>query len=316
MIRKSIFTAIALLLGYQLLLPHLPRKFYQTSGQQRDNYLRAQRYVYDAPDNINVVLGSSRSLDLNEETLGPGFTKLTFPGSSIFTALEIIRRAGKHPHIMLIETNNVEWDADPDLLNDVFNPWLFRIRRYLSSFREQGRPSNFVVGITEACVRKTCKKVIFRGRDKPQMPVAQLKSEQASLLKQLIAIEATNVQRVPSAALLRDHANRLGEYVDQLLKQGSICVFYEMPCDSALIDSPQFSAQRRAVEARFPRGKYDWLAFTRDHNYETVDGIHLTEPEIDRLTQTVVDQLNAIIHDEGRRNLSAATLAKTTRPGP
>src|SRR3954469_3412648 len=166
MIKKSLITAALLLVVYHVLLPHLPRKFYQINGQQRENYLRAQRYIYDVPDGTNIILGSSMSLELNEEMLGPGYYKLTFPGGNTLTALEIIHRSGKHHPLVLIETNNIAPKADKQFLHDLFSPWLFQLRRYSPVFKEEGRPSNFVMGIVEACVRRTEQLRTGAGRSK------------------------------------------------------------------------------------------------------------------------------------------------------
>ena len=51
---------------------------------------------------------------------------------------------------------------------------------------------------------------------------------------------------------------------------------------------------RNAVEARFPKDKYHWLEFPRDHNYDTYDGLHVSQAEADRLAQALVRQVNQI----------------------
>src|SRR5205085_8036698 len=134
---------------------HLSRHFFKIFGQQRLNYQVAQRYVFDVPTDTNVVAGSSMAEKLDDELLGPSFCKLTLPGGSVFTSLEMISLAQKHPRIIFIETNVLSRDSDKDLLHDLFNPWMAVLRRRSNIFREEGRPSNFVAGFADACVQKS-----------------------------------------------------------------------------------------------------------------------------------------------------------------
>jgi hypothetical protein len=299
LIKKSLLIAIVMLVAYHFLLPHLSHKFYQINGSQRGNYLRAQRYLYDIPDKTNVIVGSSMSLELNDQTLGPSYFKLSLPGGSIQTALEIIRRSKKRPSVLLIETNNLEWDVDRGFVEDLFNPYLFELRRHSAIFREEGRPSNFVVGITEAIVRKACQFNAGPGEraelaKHADAPAARLSGQ---LFGKVMDINRETLQHTSPPALLAKNANRLGEVVDALANEGSKCVFFEMPFDDSLMDLPLPAATRKAVAARFPGDKYSWLRFARDHNYETVDGIHLVRPEADGVTKVFLQQVADVVQE-------------------
>ena len=309
MIKKSILTALVLLGTYHLLLPHLPRKFYQIPGQQRGNYLRAQRYIFDTPENINVIVGSSMALSLDDQILGPDYFKLTFPGGSITTALEIIRRSGKRPPVILIETNLPGKDKDEELLHDLFSPWLFQLRRHSDIFKEEGRPANFVGGIAEACVRKGSywASRIVLGKAQALQETRQPGVQPDLRLKMIRVHQDAWKGAIPAASLAR-HGDELANYVALLSREGCQCVFFEMPMDSTLIELPLPTAQRRAMKERFPEEKYRWLSFERDHNYETRDGIHLVEAEARRLTQAFVTQVNQVT----QREVEAASNARNS----
>jgi hypothetical protein len=92
-------------------------------------------------------------------------------------------------------------------------------------------------------------------------------------------------------------ANQLGDCVDALTRDGSICILYEMPIDSSLCGLPSPVAVRKAVETRFPKNEYHWLEFPHDHNYDTYDGLHVSQAEADRLAQALVRQVNQIINE-------------------
>jgi len=289
MIKKSILTALALLIAYHFLFPHLPRRYFQLSGQQRDNYFRAQRYAYELSSGTTLILGSSMSLRLNEQMLGPGYFKLALGGGSVFTGLEIIRLKGAHPPLVLIEVNQLGWDIDHELLHDLFSPWLSGLRNYSPIFKEEGRPANFVNGIVEAFVRKSCRwSARWSGRDKAESGSGVNPELFARLMRMYKEYFAT----APPG--LSDKAKKLGDYVDALTSSGSVCVLYEMPIDSSLANLNAPRAVREAAEARFPKNKYHWLEFTQDHRYQTSDGIHLTQSEADRITETMVHETSQI----------------------
>ena len=136
MIKKSLITAFVMLVAYHFLLPHIPHKFFQFLGQQRSNYVKVQRYVYDVPREKKVIVGSSIAETLNNEALGPDYYKLTLAGGSIFTSLEIVERSGKKPPVVLIETNIFERDRDKELLHDLFGAPFYQLdTRQLLSHR-------------------------------------------------------------------------------------------------------------------------------------------------------------------------------------
>ena len=296
MIKKSILAALVMLVAYHFLFPHIPRTYFQLSGAQRDNFFRAQRYLYEKPPNEKVILGSSLSLRLNGQTLGPDYFKLTFGGASVFNGLEIVRRANKHPAVVLIEINQVAWDEDKALLHDLFEPWRMKLRYYAPIFREEGRPANFVNGIGEALVHAACQ---WGSRLLGHAPPPELSPGSGALnpalLSRLMRLHHDETLAV-APPNLAGRANRLGDYVEPLIRDGSICVFYEMPIDASLTNLPLPVAVRKAMEARFPKDKYHWLNFPRDHDYDTYDGLHLSQAEADRLTETMVAQLNQISH--------------------
>ncbi|HEY4283445.1 MAG TPA: hypothetical protein VGM62_10310 [Chthoniobacterales bacterium] len=311
MIKKSLLTAALLLVIYHLLFPHLSRKFYQINGQQRENYLRAQHYIYDCPAGTNIILGSSMSLELNQDMLGPSYYKLTFPGGNTLTALEIIRRSEKRPPLVLIETNNIAPNPDEQFLHDLFSPWLFQLRRYSPVFKEEGRPANFVVGIVEACVRRTDQLRSGRGRSRTDnSAVSQTAGVDQELFAKLLRGNHEVLVHPLSPARLSEGVTKLGEYVDELTRTGTTCVFFEMPIDSSLMNLPQPAGVREAVTTRFPKDKYRWFEFANDHDYNTVDGMHLTRTEADKVTQSLMGKIAQAFPKQ-----AAAALAATNDNG-
>jgi hypothetical protein len=295
MITKSVVAALVMLGVYHLALPHFPDKFNQILGQQRGIYLQAQRYVFDVPKGTNVVVGSSMSGALNDELLGARNFKLTVPGDSVFTALEIVRRTGKKPTAVVIETNQLWRDANQELLHDLFNPWQRELRRRSNMFREEGRPANFVGGIAAACVRRIClwtSKMFSLGNNAAVLSPA-LQDLHPELSAQLMG-RGEGWDLAEPAALLNKQTKQLADYVDILSREGGICILFEMPVDSSLSNLSRPRLWRQAVKERFPKEKYHWLSFDANHRYQTTDGVHLVPAEANHLTAIMVDYVNKI----------------------
>ena len=293
MIRNSSLIAVALLLAYHFSYPGIPKKFYRLNGLQRTTYDRAQKYVFGSGVEQHVIVGSSMSWELNSRILGSDWRKLTFPGCSILTALEIMRRSDKYPAVLLIETNQCFWDANEDLLNDLFNPATAPLRRHSRIFLEEGRPSNFVAGLAEACVRDTCRLgtgLLGKGGSTAQAnPEAGLSPE---LFAQVVALQQEEFASLVPPAPLHERIHRMGQYVDEFRRTGGICILFEMPIDSTLTDLRMPVTVRTAMREHFPANRDHWLTFDLTHHCRTRDGIHLELSEAGRLTELMFQQVN------------------------
>ncbi len=288
-----------MLATYYFLYPHLSHRFYKVGGQERANYARAQQYVYEVPSRTNVIVGSSMANQLDESILGPNYFKLTFPGKRTLTALEIVLRAHKRPGVVLIETNTVDADVDSELLHDLFSPWLSALRRCSPIFKGEGRPANFLVGIASTMVSKSVawSERIFPETKTGSAPSPQSESLPSPLFAQVLREHQMEFGAAPSATELTNRINQLADDVAVLGHNGSsICVFFELPIDSSLAQLRGSLIQRRMVHEHFPLTKYHWVVFAQDHNYETIDGIHLTHKEARHVTEQLMQQVNQIIH--------------------
>jgi hypothetical protein len=300
-IKKSIVTAVGMLVAYHFILPHLSHRFYQILGMRRSNYLRAQQYVFDTPSETNVVIGSSLSANLSDQILGPSYYKLTFPGGSILTGLEMVRRAHKRPTVVLIETDVLVRNADEELLHDLFSPWLLALRRCSPTFREQGRPSNFIGGFAEACVRKSCQLTFRVFASDQAVPMTSSPSGQVdpAMFERLLRIAREESQHPPSVAQMTPIIDRLREHVQALTTEGLMCVFFELPSDSSLVNMPLQTAQRKMMEDSFPRAEFNWVTFHANHYYHTSDGVHLVRADADLVTERLVHEVNRLIQQQG-----------------
>jgi hypothetical protein len=305
MIKKSLLTALAILLAYHFTYPHLSKRFYRVNGQQRQNFDRAQAYVFGPGREKHVVIGSSMSWELNADVMGADWRKLSFPGCSVLTAFEIMRKSGKYPAVLLVETNQCFWDANGDILNDVFNPVMAPPRRHSPIFLEEARPSNFVAGIAEAFVRNGCKagSALAATGDGPTAEAkAGTQGLSPEMFEKILKHDREQMDLALPQGPLDARVKRIGEHVDFLRSKGCICILFEMPIHPSLTDLKIPATVRSAMQARFPRERYDWLAFDKSGTYQTSDGIHLRYEDAERLTGALVQQVGEIVskHDVAR----------------
>jgi hypothetical protein len=296
MIKKSLITALLLLLAYHFVYPNLPRKYYRVNGQQRQNFDRAQEYVFGGDKEKNVIIGSSMSWELNADILGPDWKKLSFPGCSLLTALEIMRKSGKYPEVLLIETNQCFWDANEDILSDAFNPLMAAPRRHSRIFLEEARPSNFVAGIAEAFVLKSGKiRESLAARGGVQDAPAPAEGLTPELFDNIMKLNKQQMDVPLPMAPIERRIGQMGEHLDFLRSKGCICILFEMPIDPALGNLKAPVTVRGAMQARFPKDKYPWLTFDRSGIYKTSDGIHLRGEDAKQLTGVFLSQVGEIV---------------------
>jgi hypothetical protein len=282
MIPRSILVCAAVLLAWHFAMPRLTRAYYTIPGQQRANYMHAQKFVHDVSQDAEVIVGSSMADRLNEVTLGKKRVKMTFPGGGPFTGLEIIRQTGRRPPVLWIETNVLLRDAEEDLLADVLSPWRMKLRETSPVFKEEGRPSEYGIGFLKAVVDKL-------GKLAPASAVTQTDGLDGEVFAGIMKANREHLSRSHPEAEMKARAERLGGYVDELMRAGTKCVLFEMPIDSTLRDLAEPAALRKAVKERFPNGKYTWLELEPRREWKTSDGIHLVPEEADQVITRMVE---------------------------
>ncbi len=294
MIKKSLITALVLVMGYHCVLPLLSKNYFWIPGQQRANYVRAQQFVHDAAADAKVVVGSSMANELSQEILGKDFVKLTFPAGGSFTGLDIIHQAEKRPAVLFIEINTLLRDTDKGLADDATSAWRRKIREASPIFKEEGRPSNYQVGFLNIWVGRVCNGVVkvLNGGNKSEV-VADAPMD-PSVLENVMKANREVLGRQPSEADLAARTKRLGEIVDKLTQAGTKCVFFEMPIHPSLVELSEPAAVRKTMLSRFPQEQYVWMTIAQSGADETSDGIHLVKAAADRVSQQLVEKVKSL----------------------
>lgn len=279
MIPRALIVCILAVAGWHFARPHLPG-FYTVPGQQRANYLRAQQFVHYSPADAKVICGSSMSDRLDAAKLGANHVKLTFPGGGPLTGLELIRKLGRTPPVVWVETNVILRAAEKDLLDDALSSWRRGLREKSPIFKEEGRPSEFGVGFLKAVATKASKAL-----ETPKAAAVLDHDTFADVMK----ANREHLDRKPDPKDLAEKVAWIGTVIDELQAKGSKVILFEMPFDPSLTQLAEPTAIRKALRERFPSDRYRWLDLSQTEAWQTTDGIHLPPAEADKVVARMLE---------------------------
>lgn len=287
MIQRSLLVCVAVLIAWHFTAPQLSKKFYTVPGQHRANYLHAQSYVQDAGEEAQVIVGSSMSDRLDERILGSGLIKLTFPGGSPLSGLEIVNRSGRCPPVVWIETNVILRTPEQDLIENALAVWRVELRKVSPVFKEAYRPSEYGIGFLKAVVDKGTKTFAQKAPVGVTSATAICGGLDQRVFEGVMKANREALSKFPSSEILKERVDALAKHVEGLTQRGTRCVFFEMPIEASLQDLAEPAAIREALKLRFPESKYLWLSLLRATPWETSDGIHLTSAEAEEVVQRI-----------------------------
>ena len=247
-----------------------------TANYSQENIIKVQKYVYDKKDSKIVIVGSSLATTLYPPYLPESCFNLALIGLSIYDGLEIIKRSDAKPKIILIETNWI--DRGPAVSNTdmLFLPGLYTLRKYLPALREENRPDRILILINGWL--RDIKTMQMEQNGKKQYQIGKMEgySERGKIiLEQGRQLEIKRHSRAPNLSDLSWCIEKLKEYIDYFGQKNIWIIFFEMPSDKLLYDSPKMHAIRSIIFKHFPTGRYTHLSSPDWENYTTTDGLHL-----------------------------------------
>ena len=140
---KIIIVCLVITLCYNVILLHIKPNWGEPSQSQR-NLIRIQNF-YDSDSLFQtIIVGSSKAAKISTP---PNSFNLSIENGSQFTGLEIIKRSGKFPKVLLIETNIIDRNIDYELIDRVIYPGAKFLRNNIVSFKEKYKPSLLISSI-------------------------------------------------------------------------------------------------------------------------------------------------------------------------
>jgi hypothetical protein len=295
---RIILGGLAIVLVYTVLVSILRPEVHATQHQMQDNVITAQRYIYSSSPHQVVVAGSSISTRLT--ALPPDYYNFALGGSSALTGLTIVLREGHHPPLVLIEANVLR-EIDRAFVGKLYNPFLYPLKRYVPSLRDEYHPLNVLMSWWLG--KPGGSTIADAAKSQPQVPRQVLQ----------VAIDGANAPiddafRSAVAGQL-DEMERLVQAVEA---GKSVPVFYWMPMHPEVAAASANQYQLRAFEEKFPHTRYDWISDLPSDRFQTTDGVHLGRSEALDYSRHFVAEVESI-RKEISRSGPAVPVAPSSR---
>ncbi|MBD1912328.1 MULTISPECIES: hypothetical protein [unclassified Leptolyngbya] len=268
MIRKTLTVTIALILLWSIIVNFLPQDLDTYQSQRDNNLIRAQDYLYSVPNiqEENVILGTSLSQKISESLLSKNFYNLAFGGQGIFDGLDVVNYPKEKPRVVFIEINNI-LKVEGDLFTEaLFGPATYNLKKYVPLLRDRNKPVGVLRGFTRP-----------RQKTAVNFKMAEDQIDETDAYKAVLNQQREAYKTKPSKQRLDPLFQRLKQSVEKLEKEGTTVVFFEMPVHQELCTMPRATTIRKRFYVEFPQKQYLYIKQPNCGNYQTTDGIHLTE---------------------------------------
>jgi hypothetical protein len=275
MIRRSLLVFALLVVGYALYIkfgkPELNTVQHQASG----NRISAEQYIF-APDepNSTVIVGSSLAFRIAMDSLPPNTINLGFGGLSVYDGLELVRRSGKKPRRVVLETNMIFKDPDRGFLDAVFQPGLFELRKAMPMLREENQPSGVLVGYLKRSMNAGDGQVAAQ-------------ADSMAMSENLLNTNRGIFSKAPADSTQQRFMAALSQEVKALEANGTEVVFLEIPISEELMESPLAIRAREVIQTLFPDHRF----VRSDRTWRTTDGLHLEWHNAQRYSRWLAGQL-------------------------
>jgi hypothetical protein len=272
-----ILTVSGLFILYNLALLIFPSVRFKSY----DPIERCEEYVYNGKDYEQVFVGSGLVGQLENELPEDAFN-LCFPYFGGCTGLEIIVLSKKIPNTVFIETNYIFKGSNKKLIRKIFGPGWKKIKYVVPFFLRKNQPGKLVKTIAGNLFRKQ--------NSKTSKPENAMFDDEA--LARFIRIYNDD----PETEKFENMLLKMEKHVNEIYAQGCRIVLFEMPIHQSLYHSKLFKYQRMRLKEVFDNEKYQWISGEETHDYETVDGIHLTTEGITRYTKNLLQEVKTVLN--------------------
>ncbi|MCU0545787.1 MAG: hypothetical protein MUE44_27080 [Oscillatoriaceae cyanobacterium Prado104] len=258
----------------------------------QNNIVKAQRYVYQDNSGLKMVMvGSSLAANLQVKDIGEGVKSIALGGGASQTGLEIIKRNNSKPPLVLVEINDtIAREVDSDLVNSLYNPVFYWVRRYLPMMREEYRPvSVFVDSLksrSRSDLRKLSREELDRLEARNLTPEVSKKGIQMTVDAESKPLSAKDTARITKEAELIK--NQIAEIQTN---SGAKVVLFDIPQDSLVDAQIRRKQVRELAKKLFPPDSFEWVPPPPAREWRTNDGIHLIRSDARDFAEFLRDKL-------------------------
>lgn len=278
MIRRSLLVFAVLVVGYALYVKYAKPELNTVQHQASGNRISAEQYVFapDVPD-ATVIVGSSLSFRIELDSLPANTNNLSFGGLTVYDGLELVRRSGKKPNRVIVETNMIFKEADRAFLDAVFQPGLYELRKAAPILREENQPSGVLVGYLKRSVKEG------------DVSAASL-ADSMAISENLLNTNRALFAKLPADTTQQRFLATLEREVKALEANGTEVIFLEAPISEELMASPLARRTREVIQKHFPQHVY----IRSDRPWRTTDGLHLQWHSAQRYSRWLGNELRSL----------------------
>jgi hypothetical protein len=286
MIKKTFITAFILFACYGTVVMLIGEKWEGTQHLWQANNSKAQKFMYDETDTLQIlILGSSLSTRIRTELI-PGAYNLSLAGRSVFDGLRLLGLRKHLPHTIFIEMNMILRPANADFISGLTNPFPFYTKRSLPFFRDHKQPLVLLGTVMDEKIVSPVLSGIKRF-----ISSRNIGEPDTLVLSKVLEREIKNYSKGPNKIQLDQAFNSLAKEVADLEKKGVTVGFFEMPLHESLCNLPYYKTIRETFYSRFPKEKYNYIDQPPCGEYLTTDALHLRPEEAMRYTQYFISMI-------------------------
>lgn len=257
MIVRSLLFFLVLFVSYNayLVMGDPPVNFFQNQWQK--NVKQAQEFIYNS-NAKKVIVGSSMAERMGVYSFPNDYYNLSFSGGSALTGLEIIKRSNTIPINIYIEVNTIFKYKDEEMIDSLFYPVWWRIKKIIPAFQEKNQPLNVFLSPLKNRFNRSHEQRLTEKRNEKIFDAQ---------IKRRVELDAQGIKGYENELI---SLKKLTEYFESM---GARVYFFEMPIAIELANLKRSQQQRKIIKQNFSS---TWLEFPDSHQYETTDGVHLT----------------------------------------
>ena len=256
MIKKSIFCFVILAVLH-LCFVYFNPSIGMATHQWQDNVIKAQQFMY-AENSDTVMVGTSLSGRIIRDSI-PFVKSVSFGGCAVEDGLKIILSKGEVPKYVLVETNLLLREGNAELVSNITEGLIPKIRRWIPSLREQYEP--------------ICLFASLMMNSTGINPQAGMSTVNKDLLKERINRQLEEDELIPDKKV-ESRLYDIKKLISKLEGKGTQFVFFEMPVNEELLHLKRYEQIREIMQREFPANKYVYLP-SDTTKYLTTDGEHL-----------------------------------------
>ncbi len=271
--------------GYWMTLSVVKPTWKPVQTQWETNVVIVQDFLYRPDVPKAIVIGSSMSRRIEPETLPEGYFNMSCLGGKVFSLMEVIRRSGKYPKLLLVEANSISLADDPELVQHVFHPMLGPARQRLPILQDRYKPFSIVFGpAINAGAR------VLTGKNAVRPPVHTSAAGNKVFKSMMRDANQRLGQPLPQKTIDLEWQT-LQIYLKDFEAHGTRVVFFFIPMNPWACLSAVLEQKKALLEANQAKYGYTVVPMPDCSEYQTSDGTHLEAPSARKFANYLISNL-------------------------